>query len=219
MDENQSLSFHSNVPSPYGWHLLRRNQLRKMDAINWASGARPNRPFQNLSSRPIYKSGNIHNFIHGQPKRYNHAEPTDYFREQLFLARDGTGPDPYAHPPLAETRRRMIDHWIVLLTTVVIKPLLDFLGLVINVLLNSIFIAVVWGVVQPFKFLICLANKVEWDMMLGLVLAAQVATWLPSMGEIVLEELVNEVQAPIYIAYLPAGYAIGTGPNVGMPVQ
>jgi len=57
-------------------------------------------------------------------------------------------------------------------------------------------------------------KRIQWDMLLILLLASQVAKWLPGLeGMDVAEEVVIWNQdMPLYVIGMPAGTAFGTGP-------
>jgi len=188
--------------------LLQRERLRNMDALNWATGARPNRPFQNLNPQPIYHNHNVHAFHPRRPRLNEQVEATKYLNEQRFLARDEFGEDPFAHH---EADEKPCENDISV-------PLLDATTSVVQFLLNGIFAALCWSIMVPFKAWSHLA-KCEWDMVLMFVVAAYIAKWLPGMGGTALKEISEEVGDPVYIMNLPAGYVYAVGSNLGNSVQ
>jgi hypothetical protein len=196
--------------------LLQQEQLRNMDPINWATGTRANRPFATITTCPAYTNTNVHAFVPRRPRLKEQTGPTEYFKEQLYLARDGTGTDPFAHQPPIEIPRGVLKLWVFILVTSIIKPLLDFAGTLITFFLNALFFGVFWVVISPVKLMSRLVAAAEWEMMLMVVLAAQVAKWLPRMDGEVVGEIRGE--EPMYTIRIPGGYAIGTGSTFGNSV-
>lgn len=192
-----SLKLHTlKQPFPHNEQLLKREQVQNMDALDWATGSRPNRPFQNIYPQSIYE----HTLVHKprRPPLHKQLEPTEYFKEQLFLARDGPAQDPDDQQPLAKTPQG-VDLGAVLLATPIILPLLSAIQFVARYVVNRFLLAICLGVARPFKSLSCPA---VYHVVIALVFATQMARLLPGMAVPIVVKRASEVDIPVYTVHL-----------------
>ena len=184
----------------------------KMEHLHWASGTRADRPFENMfrpeAAQEVRKLR--------RPQLQGKVIPTEYYLEQLELARPSTVPMPDAEP--IQIDRSGIQEFIVFFTTEYIKPALDLIGSILSPILNALSI-IILRISTLLKAIVGFIVAVEWEMLLAFALATQVARWLPQMGGNLsamegsggMGDVMDHGDKPLYIIRIPANAAMRTG--------
>jgi hypothetical protein len=193
--------------------IAKRQRIDHMEPINWQAGIRPDHPFEPVRNTVFFSIPRPVPPPPPQQPRRQRKIPTQYYLEQAPFYAENFGPDPYANKPETVQHGPLKVLVLKLITTLskLTIPGLNILApLVFGLLRLGRFLAS-WILRFPFKRGCTFIANMEWEALVAIVLANQIAKILPGLGgEVIMDS--GESDGPVYTVFVGARRAIGNGP-------